>query len=201
RWISAEASVGSYLLFSGAESEKRASGRALSYGKGKRVVAGATLPAAVLSAVLHTSAKEIERLWRQTVVGHLAAGTLGYNGQLANLLTALFIACGQDVANVANSALGITQFEAIGDDALYASVTLPSLTVASVGGGTALPTAQDCLGLLHCRGEGGARRLAEIAAAAALAGELSMAGALASGEFAAAHEAYGRNYPREEEQT
>jgi hydroxymethylglutaryl-CoA reductase (NADPH) len=72
---------------------------------------------------------------------------------------------------------------------------LPSLTVATVGGGTALGTSRECLALLGCVGSGTAVRLAEIAAAAALAGELSMTAAIASGEFVTAHEQYGRNRP------
>jgi hydroxymethylglutaryl-CoA reductase (NADPH) len=99
------------------------------------------------------------------------------------------------VANVANSAVGITAFERTAEGDLYASVTLPALTVATVGGGTGLGTARECLEMLGCAGAGGAPKLAEIAAATLLAGELSMAGAIASGEFVAAHEAYGRNRP------
>jgi hydroxymethylglutaryl-CoA reductase (NADPH) len=78
---------------------------------------------------------------------------------------------------------------------LHASVTLPSLTVATVGGGTGSGTARECLELLGCAGAGGARKLAEIVAATLLAGELSFGAALAAGEFVDAHETYGRNRP------
>jgi hydroxymethylglutaryl-CoA reductase (NADPH) len=186
-----------YLIFSGMDSEKRASGSLLAGGKGKKVVAGARLPARLVRAYLHTTPAALRELWEQTVLGHLQAGALGYNGHYANGLTALFIACGQDVANVANSAVGITHFEVTGEGDLYASVTLPSLTVATVGGGTGRGTARECLEMLGCAGAGGAPKLAEIAAAALLAGELSMGAALASGEFVAAHEEYGRNRPQE----
>jgi hydroxymethylglutaryl-CoA reductase (NADPH) len=81
---------------------------------------------------------------------------------------------------------------------LYASVTLPSLSVATVGGGTGLGTGRECLEILGCHGAGGAAKFAEIVAAALLAGELSMGAAIASGEFVAAHEAYGRNRPSTE---
>jgi hydroxymethylglutaryl-CoA reductase (NADPH) len=130
-------------------------------------------------------------------VGHLLAGAIGCNAQFANGLTALFIACGQDVANVANAHAGITNFEETENRDLYASVTLPSLTVATVGGGTALGTSRECLALLGCTGSGHAARFAEIVAATVLAGELSMAAAIASGEFVTAHEQYGRNRPAE----
>jgi hydroxymethylglutaryl-CoA reductase (NADPH) len=138
---------------------------------------------------------QIVRVWHDTVIGHLQANAVGYNGHYANGLTAIFIACGQDVANVANASVGITDFEVTPEGDLYASVTLPSLTVATVGGGTALGTSAECLELLGCSGAGHAPKLAEIIAASLLAGELSMAGAIGSGEFVAAHETYGRNRP------
>jgi hydroxymethylglutaryl-CoA reductase (NADPH) len=92
--------------------------------------------------------------WRRSVIGHLHAHSVGFNAQYANGLAAIFIACGQDVANVANAAVGVTDFEAIGDGDLHVSVTLPSLTVATVGGGTALGTSRECLSLLGCSGSG-----------------------------------------------
>jgi hydroxymethylglutaryl-CoA reductase (NADPH) len=184
-----------YVLFSGMDSEKRASGALLAGGKGKKVVAGCRLPARLLRAYLHTTPAAMQELWQDTVLGHLQAGAIGYNGHFANGLAAMFIACGQDVANVANSAVGVTHFEVTPEGDLYASVTLPSLTVATVGGGTGRGTARECLEMLGCAGAGGAPKLAEITAATLLAGELSMGAALASGEFVAAHEAYGRNRP------
>ena len=183
------------VVMSGHGAEKRAAGSLFGGGKGKRVTAAARLPARQVSMRLHASPAELARLWRRTVVGHLESGAVGYNGHYANGLTALFIACGQDVANVTNAAVGITELEATADGDLYASVNLHALTVATVGGGTGIATAPACLELLGCRGSGHARKLAEIAAATLLAGELSMAAALASGEFVAAHEAYGRNRP------
>lgn len=195
RWIVEQGLAPSYSIMSGLESEKRASGALLAGGKGKKVVAGARLPARVTRAYLHASPQQLRELWQQTVLGHLAAGSVGYNGQIANGLTALFIACGQDVANVVNSAVGVTSFEVTEEGDLYASVTLPSLIVATVGGGTGLGTARECLEMMGAAGNGGAPRLAEIAAATALAGELSMGAAMASGEFVAAHESYGRNRP------
>ncbi|MGE5233901.1 MAG: hydroxymethylglutaryl-CoA reductase [Acidobacteriota bacterium] len=187
-----------FLIFSGFDSEKRASGAALAGGKGKRVVAWARLPRRVVAAVLRTTPEAIAETWRRTVVGNLQAGALGYCGQYANGLAALFIACGQDVANVVNSTMGITVLAVGEDGALEASVTLSSLTVATVGGGTAVGTAPECLSMLDCAGAGKARKLAEIVAATLLAGELSMGAAIATGELVAAHEQYGRNRPPED---
>lgn len=184
-----------YYIFSGHDSEKRASGSLLRGGKGKKVVAGARLLRQVVKSVLHLEPEQLFHLWQHTLMGHVHTGALGYNGQYANGLTALFIACGQDVANVANSAVGITHFELTPEGDLYASVTLPSLTVATVGGGTALATSRECLEMLGCFGDGKALKLAEITAAMLLAGELSMGGAIGSGELVEAHETYGRNRP------
>lgn len=196
-WLVRQRVVKAYEIFSGLSSEKRASGVLLASGKGKTVIAGAHIPAAVARSCLHASPSQLVSIWHRAAVGHLLAGAIGCNAQFANGLTALFIACGQDVANVANAHAGITNFEETENRDLYASVTLPSLTVATVGGGTALGTSRECLALLGCTGSGHAARFAEIVAATVLAGELSMAAAIASGEFVTAHEQYGRNRPAE----
>jgi len=75
---------------------------------------------------------------------------------------------------------------------MYISVSLPNLIVGTVGGGTDLPTQRECLEMIGCKGEGTARKLAEICAATVLAGEISIMGAIASGQFALAHARYGR---------
>jgi len=178
-------------------SEKRASGFLLSSVKGKTVTASALIPASLTRAYLHATPEEIHDLWQSTVLGHLHAGSLGYCGHLANGLTAIFIACGQDVANVVNAATGVTHFEVTEDGDLFASVHLPSLTVATVGGGVGLATAKECLSIMDCFGTGKANKFAEIIAAALLGGEISMAAAIVSGEFVNAHETFGRNRPEE----
>jgi hydroxymethylglutaryl-CoA reductase (NADPH) len=194
-WIMEHSKAQRFYLFSGFESEKKSSANLLRGGKGKRVVAGARIKASLLRTHLHVEPAQLADLWRRTVLGSLHAGMIGYNGHFANGLTAMFIALGQDVANVANAAVGINSMEILEDGDFYASVTLPSLTVATVGGGTALGTSRECLQMLGCFGAGRAARLAEIMAASLLAGELSIGAAIASGEFVAAHEQYGRNRP------
>ncbi len=194
RWLASQCDAQGYQVFSGHSSEKRASGVLLAGGKGKKVCAAARLPRGTVRAVLGALPEDIAAVCQNSVLGHLQAGALGFNAHLANGLTAIYIACGQDVANVANACVGITQIEVVEGD-LEASVTLPSLTLATVGGGTALGTAGECLAMLGCLGAGQAPRLAEIVAAALLAGELSMAAAIASGDFVLAHETYGRNPP------
>ena len=198
QWIMRHSEAKDFYVFSGSSSEKRGSGSLFSGGKGKKVVAGALLPAALVKNYLHTSPAELVEMWHHTVLGHLQANAIGYNGHFANGLAALFIACGQDVANIVNSAVGITNFELTKNDEVYVSVTLPSLTVATVGGGTGLGTAQECLNMMGVAGKGGALKLAEITVATLLAGEISMGAAIASGEFVNAHESYGRNRPETE---
>lgn len=194
-WIMESSAAGRYYIFSGLESEKKAAGFLLSGGKGKRVTAGVRIPSDLLRSHLHVEPRQLADLWHRTVLGSLQAGAVGYNGHFANGLAAIFIACGQDVANIVNAAMGINNMEVLEDGDFHASVTLPSLTVATVGGGTGLGTSRECLESLGCLGTGRAAKLAEIVAATLLAGELSIGAAIASGEFVAAHEQYGRNRP------
>jgi hydroxymethylglutaryl-CoA reductase (NADPH) len=196
QWILSHSGATDFCLFSGSSSEKRGSGALFAGGKGKKVVAGARISASVLRQYLHITPTQLVDLWHHTILGHLQANALGYNGHYANGLAALFIACGQDVANIVNSAVGITNFELAGSNEVYVSVTLPSLTVATVGGGTGLGTSHECLQMLEVVGHSGSPKLAEIAAAVVLAGEVSMAAAIASKEFVKAHEDYGRNRPK-----
>ena len=194
-WLVSQGVAPRFAVFSGLSSEKRASGFLLAGGKGKTVVAGARIPGEVLQPYMRVTPEQVAATWHDAVIGHLQANAIGFNAHYANGLTAMFIALGQDVANVANAAVGITDYEVTSDGDLYATVTLPSLTVATVGGGTALGTSPECLRLIGCEGAGHAPKLAEIIGAALLGGELSMAAAIASGEFVDAHEAYGRNRP------
>ncbi|MCZ7553972.1 MAG: hypothetical protein M5U05_15550 [Anaerolineales bacterium] len=105
----------------------------------------------------------------------------------------MFIATGQDVANVAESSAGIIYVEMTPDGDLYVSLTIPSLIVATYGGGTGLPTQKECLQLLDCYGKGKVNKLAEIITGAAAAGELSLAAAISSSDWVSSHERYGRN--------
>ena len=105
----------------------------------------------------------------------------------------MFIATGQDVANVAESSAAFTYAELRENGDYYYSVTIPSLIVATYGGGTGLPTQRECLELLGCSGTGKVRKLAEIIAATVLCGELSLGSAIVAEEWVAAHDLYGRN--------
>jgi len=181
-----------WLLMSGAEAEKRAAGALLAGGKGKSVVATARLAPAIVRSVLGVEAALMVECWRASTRAQAEAASLGINVQAANALAAVFIALGQDVANVVNAATAVFALDASADGGLELQVHLPSLTVATVGGGTGIGTAPECLDILGCRGDGHARKLAEILAATVLAGELSLSAAVAAGQHAEAHDRYGR---------
>lgn len=172
--------------------DKKASAQAFNGLRGKKVIAEVKLPAALVERHLHATPKEMEDYWRMSSMGGVLSGTIGVQGHFANGLAALFIACGQDPACVAENSVGVTRFEVCDDGGLYAAVTLPSLMVGTVGGGTGLPTQRACLELLGLVGEGKSGALAEVAGALVLAGELSIIGAMAAGHFARAHERRAR---------
>ncbi|RII11162.1 Hydroxymethylglutaryl-coenzyme A reductase [Streptomyces sp. YIM 130001] len=179
--------------------DKKASAVNLLDGRGKRVFAEAEIPAAVLSEVLKTDTERLcEVQYRKNLLGSAMSGTLGgFNAHYANMVAALFLATGQDVAQVAEACQGITCVERRGEG-VYASVYLPDVPLATAGGGTVLETQQEALHLLGIDAatptpEGhAALRLAEVLGGAVLAGELSLLAALASGALASAHEHLGR---------
>jgi len=175
--------------------DKKASTRAFTTTRGKKVTAEAHLPAELVKKYLHTTPKAMEQYWQMSAIGGVLSGTLGIHGHFANGLAALYLATGQDAACVAESATGVTRFEVTDTGGLYATVTLPGIMVGTVGGGTGLPTQKACLQLMGLAGAGKARALAEVCAGLLLAGELSIIGALSAGHFARAHRklARGRN--------
>lgn len=171
--------------------DKKASAQSFTTVRGRKVTAEVLIPDAVVRDRLHAPASALVDYWRMSAIGGVLTGTIGVQGHYANGLAALFISTGQDAACVAEAAVGITRFELRGE-ALYAAVTLPNLIVGTVGGGTGLPTQRACLELMGLTGDGTAGALAEVCAGCALAGELSIIGALASGEFVRAHERLAR---------
>ena len=162
--------------------------------RGKRVVAEATIPREILKKVLRTTPEQICEHMNTTNIGAMLSGANNNGLHSANGITALFIATGQDVANVAESSSAIYHTETTPyTKDLYVSITLPSLIVATHGGGTSLPTQRECLEMLGCTGPGTVYKLAEIAAGTVLAGELSLQSAILSGDWVSSHEQYGRH--------
>ena len=140
-------------------------------------MAEVTIPAALIEEHLHTS-DELLRAWQVSNLGGSMSGVNDNGLHSTNGVAALFIATGQDAANVAESsaALGFSELLPNGD--FYASITLPSLIVATYGGGTGLATQRECLELPGCHGTGKVLKLAEIVAATVLCGELSLGWAI-----------------------
>jgi hydroxymethylglutaryl-CoA reductase (NADPH) len=128
-------------------------------------------------------------------MGALMAGSVCNGAHFANGITAMFIACGQDVANVAESSAGIVYSEVTDNGDYYFAATIPSLVVATYGGGTGLPSQRECLEVLGCYGKGGIYKFAEIVAATVLCGELSLASAIVADEWVSSHDEFGRNRP------
>lgn len=182
----------SWLLESMLSGDKKATTLPFRAARGRNASAEALLPAKQIARYWRTDARSMARAWQQAVNGSAQCGAVGLQGNVANAIAALFIACGQDAACVVEASTALTRIECTSDGDLYASVTLPNLIVGTVGGGTYLPTAVECLALLGCAGTGKASKLAEICAVVALAGELAIVGAMASGAFAEAHAAGGR---------
>ena len=161
-------------------------------GRGKTVVAEALIPKDVVEQRLHTTSAAVQETnYRKNLMGSSLAGTLGANAHAANMVAALYIATGQDPAQVVGGSMSVTSCEDVGGD-LYISVRMPTVEVGTVGGGTRLPCQREALSMIGCLGEGKARKLAEIVAVTVLAGELSTLAAQAAGQLGSAHAALGR---------
>ena len=181
-----------WFLEANLSGDKKATAKSLADVRGKRVVADATIPAALVRRVLRTSPQRMIDYWYAGAIGGVMSGTTGVQGHFANGLAALYLACGQDAACVAESATGITRMELTEQGDLYTCVTLPNVMVGTVGGGTGLPGAKACLDILGLAGPGNSNALGEVCGGLVLGGELSIVGALCSGDFAAAHRALSR---------
>ena len=161
-------------------------------GRGKTVIAEALIPADVVKKKLRATVDAVvETNTRKNLIGSSMAGSIGHNAHAANMAAALFIATGQDPAQVVEASLAMTVCESV-DGKLYISVRMPAVEVGTVGGGTKLPCQSEALSMIGCLGNGKAKKLAEIVAVTVLAGELSTLAAQASGELGKAHSELGR---------
>uniref|UniRef100_A0A4W6C9J6 3-hydroxy-3-methylglutaryl coenzyme A reductase n=1 Tax=Lates calcarifer TaxID=8187 RepID=A0A4W6C9J6_LATCA len=172
-------------------------------GRGKSAVCEATIPAKVVREVLKSStAALVELNINKNLVGSAMAGSIGgFNAHAANIVAAIYIACGQDPAQTVGSSNCITQMEPAGPNGedLYISCTMPSIELGTVGGGTNLQPQQACLQMLGVQGTSpnqpgeNARQLARIVCATVLAGELSLMAALAAGHLVKSHMTHNRS--------
>jgi hydroxymethylglutaryl-CoA reductase (NADPH) len=182
-----------WFLEANMSGDKKATALSFISTRGRNATAEVRLSAALVEKRLHTTPARMAQYWRMSFIGGVQSGSIGVSGHISNGIAALFLATGQDVACVSEASVGITRMEVEDDGSLYAAVSLPNLIVGTVGGGTRMPTAAECLRIIDCVGADRASRLAEICAAVALAGELSIVGALCAGDFARAHAVYGRS--------
>ena len=186
----------SWFLEANMSSDKKATVLSFLHTRGRHVMAEVILPRRLVEKGLHTTPERMAEYWSMSFVGGAQSGSIGVSGHIANGIAALFLACGQDVACVSEASVGITRLEVTATRDLYCGITLPNLIVGTVGGGTRLPTARECLRIMHCEGsipgKEQAAKFAEICAAVALTGEISIVGAICAGHFATAHERLGR---------
>ncbi len=170
--------------------DKNSSHKNLMLGRGHTVIASAVISNKVLKRFLRVGAEYLPKDFINAYLGSVMAGT-SPNLHIANALAAIYLATGQDVACVAENSLGIVSYEHQEGD-LYVSLTMPSITVGTVGGACRLPGQKRNLQLLGCEGENSSKKLAEIICASTLALEISLTGAISSHEFANAHLKFGR---------
>jgi hydroxymethylglutaryl-CoA reductase (NADPH) len=163
--------------------------------RGKRVVAEAVIRNDLLKSIMGVDTKTLFWARQISMAGAFLVGSANNGAHAANGLTALFIATGQDVANVSESHAGIVYAQLLDSGDYYWSITLPSLIVATYGGGTGLATQKECLEMLGCYGKDRANKFAEICAATVLAGETSLTGAILHGDWVSSHDQLGRNRP------
>ncbi|NNF17162.1 MAG: hydroxymethylglutaryl-CoA reductase [Gammaproteobacteria bacterium] len=182
-----------YMLSGAMDTDKKHSQLNTLHTRGKRVIAEVILPNALIEKTMGVSAKNLFKARAITQVGGFMAGSINTGAHSANGIAATFLATGQDVANVAESSAAVTYADLDDDGNYYFSITIPSLIVATYGGGTGLPTQQECLNLLGCNGQGKVRKLAEIIGGTVLAGELSLMSAVLTGDWVTSHDALGRN--------
>lgn len=176
-------------------SVKKASPENIHKGYGKSVFAEAVIPAKVLK-LIQVTPQQMFDYYYSGLYSSFQAGVQGVNGHTANGIAAIFLACGQDIADVAMSHVGSFFCSITKEGDLRVNLQMPNILVGTVGGGTALGTQKECLELLGCYGAGKAKKFAEIVTATALAGELTVISAVITGTYVQAHEKYGRNKPK-----
>ncbi len=185
-----------FFLESNFATDKKASMVNMMRTRGKRVVAEAVVKHDVLLEIMDADTEAIYYHSKVANIGTMMSGANNNGCHAANAITAMFLATGQDVANVSESSMGLLHSELTPENDLYISVTLPSLIVATCGGGTALPTQRESLEAMGCYGVGKVYKLAEIMAGTVLAGEISLAAAISSLDWVSSHDQFGRNDPQ-----
>ncbi len=182
-----------FYLESNFATDKKASMVNVMRTRGKRVTAECVVKRDVLLQHMRVDPESLHYHGKVATLGAFLSGANNNGAHSPNAITAMFIATGQDVANVSESSAGILYSEITPEGDLYTSLTIPSLIVATYGGGTGLGTQKECLEIMGCYGRGKVYKFAEIVAGVALAGEISLGSAISSLDWVSSHEAYGRN--------
>jgi len=185
-----------FFLESNFATDKKASMINMMKTRGKRVVAEAVVKRDALLEIMDADTEALYYHSKVAALGTMLSGANNNGCHAANAITAVFLATGQDVANVAEASVGLLFSELTPENDLYMSITLPSLIVATCGGGTGLPTQKEALQAMGCDGPGKVNKFAEIVAGTVLAGEISLAAAISSLDWVSSHDQYGRNDPR-----
>jgi hydroxymethylglutaryl-CoA reductase (NADPH) len=179
--------------------DKKAAATNWLQGRGKSIVVEATIPKDVVTKTLKTTVKSmVDTNLHKNLIGSAMAGALGgFNAHASNIVTAVFLATGQDPAQNVESSNCITLMEETAEGDLWISCTMPSLEVGTVGGGTSLPAQAACLEAIGVKGGGkvpgeNSQKLAKVVAAATMAGELSLLAALAANTLVDAHMQHNR---------
>jgi hydroxymethylglutaryl-CoA reductase (NADPH) len=189
------AEIKQFYLESNFATDKKASVINIMRTRGKRVTAEAVIKRDVLLEIMDADTESLYQLYMAASIGTLMSGANNNGLHSANAITAIFLATGQDVANVSESSVALLYAELTPEKDLYFSITLPSLIVATCGGGTGLPTQRECLETMGCSGVGKVYKFAEIVAGTVLAGEISLASAISSLDWVSSHDQLGRNDP------
>ncbi len=187
--------IENFLIEANLSNDKKVTYQTFLKGRGVRVVAEAVLTRETCEKILKIQPKQMVAAYHYIVSGSIAGGMIGININVANIIAAMFTALGQDIACVHESSLAQLHMELTDDDDVYCTMMLPSLVIGTVGGGTNLPQQRECLEMIGCAGPGKAHKLAEVIAAFCLALDISTLSAVASDQFARAHEKLGRNRP------
>jgi hydroxymethylglutaryl-CoA reductase (NADPH) len=195
-WIAEQRpEIDHYFLESNFATDKKSSQINMLRTRGKRVIAEATVPNELFHKIMRSDSRLMYRARQVSNLGGFMSGVNNNGAHSANGITALFIATGQDVANVAESSAAYVYAELRDNGDYYYSVTIPALIVGTYGGGTGLATQRECLEMLGCYGSGKVGKLTEIIAATVLCGELSLGSAIVAEEWVQAHDLLGRNRP------
>jgi hydroxymethylglutaryl-CoA reductase (NADPH) len=184
-----------FTLSGSIETEKKHSAINSLHSRGARIIVEATLPQDLVKQMTRADTRDMYRARQVSTTGAMLVGASNNCVHPGNGVASIFIATGQDEANVTEAVTGITYTELLPNNDLYWSMTLPSLIVATYGGGTGLATQREALEIMDCYGTGKVEKLIEIIGGAVLAGEISLASAVVSEEWVESHDQHGRNRP------